>query len=333
MAKVMRQYACLHSHSTHSDGVYTPEELVKIASDEGYGALAVTDHDTVTANAPLASYAKEYGLDCLFGVEFSTKCKHNGMGYHLTAFDFDESYPEMRDYLNKLSAKETHQTQELFKRGVEIGYIHDITWDEVLSYNTGISWLCNEHVFRAMKAKGLCTDKDYPEFFATCYGPYRSTVEPLYSFKSTEEVIDLVHMAGGIAVIAHPFLNVNNADKTLNCFDYFHSLGIDGIEVWHPDQSARWRRIALELALKYDLYVSGGADHAGLLGGQYERFSNPEETEYFFPSLTLGTTEYFFDEIKKKSKSHDRREHISALLADSSLWQMTGGIIDKRDTR
>ena len=69
----MRPYANLHLHSTHSDGKYTPEQLVLLAKEEGYGAIAVTDHDTVTANEEIAFYAKKHGLESIFGCEFSVE--------------------------------------------------------------------------------------------------------------------------------------------------------------------------------------------------------------------------------------------------------------------
>ena len=61
----MEIYANLHLHSTHSDGKYTPEELVLLAKEEGYGAIAVTDHDTVTANEALMRCAAENGLELI----------------------------------------------------------------------------------------------------------------------------------------------------------------------------------------------------------------------------------------------------------------------------
>ena len=134
MSEVMKVYACLHSHSTHSDGVYTPEELARVAKEEGYGAFALTDHDTVSGCRDMKAACDAVGLDCIFGIEFSTNSRDCGMNFHMTAFHFDPEYPEMKDYLTKLSEKETDQTRQLFARGVDIGYIKNITWDEVLVF-------------------------------------------------------------------------------------------------------------------------------------------------------------------------------------------------------
>ena len=321
MAEIIKHYASMHMHSTHSDGVYTPKQLVDIAKKEGLSALSLTDHDTVTGNAEAKEACIAAGLDYVFGIEFSTYSAVNGKSIHVTAFDFDPEYPDMKDYLFKLSEKETDQTRVLFERGVDIGYIKNLTWDEVLEYNKGISWLCNEHVFRAMKAKGLITDLQYDDFFRTCYGKYRGQVPPKYEFKTTEEVIGLVHAAGGIAVAAHP-------SDSLDLIDGLAAEGLDGIEVWHSLLSAGKRREALKLALKNDLYVSGGEDHEGLLGGEYARYEHPEQTHFFFPEGTLGTTKYFFEEIRDKRKKPDRKEIMRELIDNDEFWQKTGGIID-----
>ena len=304
----MKLYANLHNHSTHSDGIYTPAELVKVGAKEGYGALVLTDHDTVTGYEETAAACAELGLETLFGTEFSSPCDELGVSFHITAFGFDPEYPPMREYLDQLSARETHQTKVLFERGLELGLIKGITWEEVLEYNRGISWLCNEHVFRAMKDKGLITDLEYPDFFRNVYGPHRDEVPDLYDFRQTPDLIRLVHEAGGIAFVAHPHNQLCHVDKLAE-------WGLDGIEVWHGDlPDIEERREALRLAGEYDLYVSGGADHSGLCGGQYSRYEHPEETEYWLEPCSVGTTEYFFGEIRDRKKNPDRKAVIEATL-------------------
>ena len=149
----MKLYANMHTHSTHSDGVYSPEQLVKVAAEEGYHALVLTDHDTITGYEETAAACESLGLETIFSAEFTSPCDVLGTDFHITAYHFDPGYPAMREYLDQLSASESNQTRTLFRRGVENGFIDGITWEEVLEYNKGISWLCNEHVFRAVKAK------------------------------------------------------------------------------------------------------------------------------------------------------------------------------------
>ena len=304
----MKHYANLHNHSTHSDGVYSPAQLVKVAAEEGYQAVVLTDHDTVTGYAEMAAACGQLGLETLFGTEFSSPCDALGTDFHITAYGFDPEYPAMRVYLDQLSARETHQTRVLFQRGLDLGLLSGITWEEVLEYNEGISWLCNEHVFRALRAKGLMTDLDYPEFFQSVYGPHRNEVPDLYPFCQTPELIKQIHEAGGIALVAHPHNRLQHIGQ-------LKQWGIDGIEVWHGDlPDSAERREALRLAGVYDLYVSGGADHSGLCGGQYSRYQHPEETVFWLEPCSVGTTEYFFTEIRDRKKHPDRQAVIASLL-------------------
>ena len=154
--KNMKPYANLHLHSTHSDGVYSPAELVAIAKAEGYRALAITDHDTASAYTELKAECEKEGMECLFGAEFSVIEPYD---FHIVGFGFDPEYPEMKEYLEKMAMRQTDNTKKCFDNAVSLGNITGITWDEVLKYNTGIPWLCNNHVFRAMKAKGMGTEE------------------------------------------------------------------------------------------------------------------------------------------------------------------------------
>jgi hypothetical protein len=143
-------------------------------------------------------------------------------------------------------------------------------------------------------------------------------------FLNSDKLIELVHAAGGIACAAHPTLLCDHSDAANALVGY----GIDGLEVWHSLLTGANRRKVLEIARKNNLYVSGGADHSGLLGGQYSRFEKPEETRFYFPPLTLGTTRYFYEEIRDKKKKADRLDVMDRMLADNSLWISNGGSQD-----
>ena len=308
----MKLYANLHLHSTHSDGVDTPADLAKIAFEEGYKAAALTDHDSVSGNGEFMASCKELGMECLFGIEFSVKTnlytnpKTGKPGsFHLTAFDFDPEYPPMKEYLEQMSLRETHQTKVLFERGVDIGYIKGITWEEVLEYNKGITWLCNDHVFRAMKAKGLVTDLDYTDFFQTCFGKHRNEVPKLYDFKYDDEIIRLVHEAGGIVCLAHLSEQLGKlpdvAEKGFAPYvDQLIEMGLDGVEVWHGLLNEKQREEVYRIALDRGLYVSGGSDHSGICGGQYAFFENPKESRFWLEPLSTGTTKQHFEEMRDK---------------------------------
>ena len=295
----MKQFANLHLHSTHSDGVYTPAELVRVAKNEGYRALALTDHDTVSGNPEIRTICEREGLDYIFGCEFSSPWRERRMNFHIVGFDFDPEYPEMKEYLAQRSFCEAEQTRILFERGLAEGLLHDIAWEEVLDYNRGVTWLCNNHVFNTMKAKGLATDLDYMNFFRTVYGKRRGEVKPPFEFLPIDKMLRLIRDAGGFAVLAHPH-------NQLGAVPDLVSMGLSGIEVWHKLPTDEERLEALALAKKYNLFISGGSDHEGLCGGYYSTSEHPEETEFYAPELSLGTQEFFFREIKSRALSPDR---------------------------
>ena len=294
----VRSYANLHLHSTHSDGVYTPAQLAQIAYDEGYRAMALTDHDTVTGNPEAKEACEKLGMGFLFGAEFTVAKPDR---YHIVGLEFDPTYPPMADYLAQMGERETHQTREIFSMAVQNGGITGITWEEVLEYNKGIVWLCNNHVFRAMQAKGLVKESDYMDFFRRNYQTQRSLIPPLRPFKTTREIIDLIHQAGGLVIYAHPTRPWGTAEDIYR----LANMGVDGVEVRHPDvpeeEQPQVRKIAEELGL----YVSGGSDHSGLCGGYYASFPTEEElkaSHFYITPCAAGASEAEFNALRLRKR-------------------------------
>ena len=290
----MKLYANLHLHSTHSDGVYSPEELVKVAKEEGFKALALTDHDTGTGYAELKATCEKEGMECIFGVEFSVL---EPEWYHIVGFDFDPEYPPMKEYLENMSLRQTDNTKKCFDEAVLNGNIKGITWEEVEEYNKSITWLCNNHVFNAMKAKGLAKDSEYMNWFNLNFKDQRGKYPPVIKFKTLQEIVKLIKEAGGFAVLAHP------TGEQMDRIDYLIECGIEGIEVCHPDLGKDDRKRAYELAIEKNLYISGGSDHSGLCGGLYSSYETEEELKnsyHYIEPLSSGTAEEYFREIQKR---------------------------------
>ncbi len=301
----MKLYANLHTHSTHSDGGFTPKQLAQAAKHEGYGALAVTDHDTATGYPELREECEKLGLETIFGVEFSSPSKlleeNKKLGaefqllkeFHICGYHFDPEYSKMKEYLAGMSLRETDQTRTLFERGVRLGKIRGIEWEEILEYNKGITWLCNDHVFRAMLAKGVATEDDRGWFWEELFGVHRFEVEPAYPFLQEHEIIELIHEAGGIAIVAHPHEQLKYVESLIE-------MGIDGIEIWHHLVTEQERKQGISLALEHGLYISGGSDHMGLCSGYYEDSEEGRKSKYYAPYLSFGTTKEYFEEIKNR---------------------------------
>lgn len=286
----MKLFANMHTHSSHSDGMYSPSELVKTAKKEGYGAIALTDHDTVSGYYELEKQCEKEGMKCIFGAEFSVVDPDD---YHIIGFDFNEKYPPMEEYLYAMALRQTDNTKKCFDEAVETGNIQGVSWDEVLKYNQGVCWLGNNHVFNTMKAKGLIKQSEYREWFNKNFLYQRPKYTPLIKFKTLGEIIQLIKSAGGFAVWAHP-------GEKIEHIDYMIKEGIEGIEVWHPENSDAVRKKALNYALEKGLYISGGSDHCGICGGYYSSYSSKEKllnSRHYIPELSSGTTEAYFNEL------------------------------------
>jgi len=262
-----------------------------MAKAEGYKALAITDHDTATAYPELKAACEKEGMECIFGVEF-TVAKPDY--YHITAFNFDPEYPPMKQYLADMGFRQTDNTKKCFELAVEKGDISGITWEEVLEFNKGVVWLCNDHVFRAMLAKGLIKQEEYVGWFDKNFLKQRSLFPPIINFKTTAELIKLVEDAGGFTCLAHPHNQLDDVPHLIE-------LGLKGIEVSHSmlneEESAR----ALKIALENNLFISGGTDHEGELGGQYSSFPNEEELKksiFYLEPLSVGVEEKYFREMQ-----------------------------------
>ena len=110
-------------------------------------------------------------------------------------------------------------------------------------------------------------------------------------------MVKLIKDAGGFAVVAHP------TEEQLSRIDYLVENGIEGLEVWHPELPEERQKKAYDLAIKYNLFISGGSDHSGLCGGFYASYKNEEElknSRHYIEPLSSGTTKEYFDEIKQR---------------------------------
>ncbi len=285
--------ANLHLHSIFSDGVWTPEELAKLAKKEGYEALALTDHDTTAGCERMKAAAKAEGMDWLFGCEFAVKVPHD---IHVTAFEFDPEYPPMRDYMASLCASITEQTRCVFELARENGEVFGLSWQDVLDSCSGISFICHEQIRQTFEKKGVIERADYQAWFEKNVRRQRRLFKKTFEPLELKDLVKLIHEAGGLAIYAHPMYTIYYIEEIL-------ATGIDGIEVWHPEQTQTQAEKSLRVALERGLYISGGSDHSGPCGGCCEFITDEKErvkNRLFIPESCCGTTREFFEEIKNR---------------------------------
>lgn len=258
-------YANCHFHSTHSDGGFRPLMLARIAYGMGYRAVALTDHDVISGTSEIMKEAASLGMECMTGVEITCRLKGDhspeDIGFHLVGLGMDTEYPKLRSFIDQLCEWRNEHTRALFDRGVRLGLLEDITWEEVERYNPGCRWFCNEQVFRAMEMTGHFDIRRQAELFPKVFrGGFASSIGIFIKEPSISEAIGMIREAGGIPVLAHPH-------RTAKYIPFLVEQGLLGVEVRHPDLDDEDVPLVLEAAEAYGLYRSGGSDHSGIMGG------------------------------------------------------------------
>ncbi len=240
----------LHTHSFHSDGTWSPTELVERALSRGLAALALTDHDSVDGLDEARSRASGTGLEVIAGVELSA---HDGsVEVHVLGYFVDDHDSEFRLSLQQFREQRLLRAHSILERLEELGY--DLSWDEVLARARGGA-IGRPHIAEAMVAAGYVhsIDDAFRKFLGTngpAYMPRRSL--------TPRGAIELVRRAGGVAAIAHPAtmkkdLAVGEAAK----------FGLVGLEVIHPRHDNGDRGRYTRLCEKYGLVATGGSDTHG----------------------------------------------------------------------
>src|SRR4051794_27911689 len=249
----------LHSHTTESDGTYSPEELVNAAHEINLDALAITDHDTFVGYEKARPFADTLGLKLLCGIEISTALGNpKTKTVHLLGY-FLNGGPAagFRDWILKMQAGRRDRNERLVARLRALGV--DIQLEEVNAL--GRSMTGRPHFARLLMAKGYCNSVQdaFTKYLDESAPGYVDREEP-----SLEEAIQRVADGGGISSLAHPIrLGKRNHAEEDDLIGQIAAAGLRAIEVYHSDQTAEDSARYLGIAQKYGLLVTGGSDFHG----------------------------------------------------------------------
>ena len=276
------KFANLHLHSTYSDAGFTPEQLVKIGKSLGYGALALTDHETDGGCKEFMRACARMDVKSVSGCEFYGLV--DGSCVHLTALDFDQDDPGIRAFIKERCDIQAEFARKGFESGLERGIIEGVTWDDVLYFSGENAWICIDTVFNTLYLKKAMPEQGESYVRANLYKTDEmKAIKPVRP--DAEEVIKVVRKAGGVIALAHPDAKFEKYIGKL--MDW----GLNGIETEHPDISLRIQIRAQQVAKQYKLYECGGTDHSGPMGCN--------DGEDAVPVFT-GITEEQFDTIVER---------------------------------
>jgi ribonuclease III len=253
----------LHIHSTASDGTLTPTEILHMAQQLKLGAIAITDHDTISGTKEALQAEIPASIHFVTGVEISAAPIppfDTAGSYHILGYFFRIEDEALNQTLSKLQNARQIRNVEIIHQLNNLGI--DISSEDV--HRETVSGLAGRpHIARALIQKGVVASIN------EAFDIYLGTGKPAYVDKfriSCQKAIELITQAGGIPVLAHPGLLEMDGDETLNAFfAVLKEMGLKGIEVYYPEHSDDQVSLYLDLTASHDLLVTGGSDfHGGI---------------------------------------------------------------------
>jgi 3',5'-nucleoside bisphosphate phosphatase len=247
----------LHTHSSVSDGTDTPEELVRKAAAAGLDVVALTDHDTFNGLNAAVAEGQRIGVQVLRGMELS--CSRGGDSVHLLAYGANPLNADLIAELALVRGGRKGRLAGVLMKLAELGV--PVSEAEVMAQVGDSPSVGRPHIADAMIKAGHVRDREeaFDRFLAEG-GPahvQRYAIE-------LERGIDLVHAAGGVAVIGHPWGRGREhvlPPALLSALAAEH--GLDGVEVDHQDHDASTRAQLRTLAAELGLLVTGSSDYHG----------------------------------------------------------------------
>ena len=283
----------LHTHSTRSDGLDSPTDLMNNAKKAGLDVIALTDHDTVSGWDQARGKAFELGLGFVPGIEVTSVSDIERFGrtirisVHLLAYLPDPDHKALEIVLG-----DTVATREARGRAIveKLAEQIPITWDMVLDHLDKGATIGRPAIADTLVTMGLVPDR------SAAFDYYLSTDGPFYvshSTVSTLEAITLIRASGGVPVIAHPLKGVgpdtDPEDLPVDHFEEMIAAGLQGVEVYHRDVPETARKWLHELAAKHDLIITGSSDYHGVSGKPNQLGENTTSQEMLDRIVALGT--------------------------------------------
>ena len=245
----------LHLHSHFSDGTYGPEELAAQARRYELAAIALTDHDSIEGCAETARACAAVGIEFIPGAELTAE--QDGNELHILGYCMDTENARLLAQISRFQAVRQNRIREMVARLNQLKV--PLSADAVFAL-ANCRAPGRPHVARALVAAGLCGSLD--EAFERFLKKNRPAWVPKFKM-SGAEALDLIHQAGGVAVLAHPGLN-----RTDEVIPGMVEAGMDGIECFHTKHSTATTQRYLELADRFHLLVTGGSDCHGMNKGK-----------------------------------------------------------------
>ena len=246
--------ADLHCHTKLSDGTLGIDDLIILAKNSGITTLAVTDHDSLAGTVRATIIGERHGINVIPAVEFSATDSKRKAKAHILCYLPDT--PERLEGLCKSNSEKRKRAARIMVAKVANKF--PVTPELIMKCATGSTNIYKQHIMQALMECGYTTT-----IFGDLYNMLfkkesRINVLMESTYPEPAEIIEAIHEAGGIAVLAHPGFYDN-----FELLEELIPLGLDGVEVWHPENTPEQQELLIDIAKKNDLLMTGGSDFHG----------------------------------------------------------------------
>ena len=248
----------LHTHTTISDGTYSPIELIQLAKKIGVSAVAITDHDSIVGLEEAQMEAERIGVNFINGIEFSVTFGNNRL-LHVLGLGFDpecEGFQEIYTQYRKIrESKLTHVFDRLLEMGVSINP------NDVLPFISG-GYMDRQAIAKFLVAKG------YASIMKEAWVKYLDKIDYIDGeLIQPEDAFNAIHAGGGKAFLAHFHLNIGfkgySEEEIRANLATLKKMGLDGLECYYPSFTIDDKLRCAKYLKEFDLLSSGGSDFHG----------------------------------------------------------------------
>ncbi len=268
----------LQSHSTHSDGALSAEEVVKRAADAGVELLALSDHDTISGVSEAIAAGKRYGVRVVSAVEISAVDEDSPVPreLHILGYDIDHTGPLMTQKLAEFLADREHRTLRMRDGLREVDFdLDEQQLDERIAAGKPIGRPhLAEAVLSAPANAARLKDEGIDDIGSLIRG-YLIEGRPAFRLRQTPtvaEAVEAIHEAGGVAIWAHPFWDIEDPEEVLATVDRFVALGIDGVEAFYISHDQAQTELLANRCAELGLLSTGSADFHGPENRMFSKF-------------------------------------------------------------
>jgi hypothetical protein len=268
----------LQSHSTHSDGALEAAEVVQRAAAAGVELLALSDHDTISGVSEAIAEGERVGVRVVAAVEISAVDAGSSVPRELHILGYCIYYegPAMTERLTAFLADREKRTLRMRDALREVGF--DLDEAEIDARIAEGKPIGRPHLAGAVLRAGANAQRLQQEGIddvGSLIRGYLIEGKPAFRLRETPtvaEAIVAIHEAGGVAVWAHPFWDISDADEVLDSIDRFHALGIDGVEAFYITHTRENTELLVKRCRELGLLTTGSADFHGPDNRQFHSF-------------------------------------------------------------